>query len=124
MPDDVPRAFCSFCLKAGTEVAVLVAGPGVYICDGCVALCAGLVDAQGRAGARSEGAPAAPWAAEADLDAVLAAIPRVAESRNQADHALAQYVARAREMGASWARVAQVMGITRQSAWERFSGAR
>jgi hypothetical protein len=30
---------CSFCGAAKTEVARLVAGPSVFICDGCVALC-------------------------------------------------------------------------------------
>ncbi|MBE1462471.1 ClpX C4-type zinc finger protein [Kibdelosporangium phytohabitans] len=29
---------CSFCAKSEDEVAKLVAGPGVYICDGCVSL--------------------------------------------------------------------------------------
>ena len=29
---------CSFCGRARQEVAKLVAGPGVYICDGCVTL--------------------------------------------------------------------------------------
>nr|CEL22348.1 ATP-dependent Clp protease ATP-binding subunit ClpX [Kibdelosporangium sp. MJ126-NF4]CTQ89203.1 ATP-dependent Clp protease ATP-binding subunit ClpX [Kibdelosporangium sp. MJ126-NF4] len=29
---------CSFCGKSQDEVAKLVAGPGVTICDGCVAL--------------------------------------------------------------------------------------
>jgi ATP-dependent protease Clp ATPase subunit len=28
---------CSFCGRAQQQVAKLVAGPGVYICDGCVA---------------------------------------------------------------------------------------
>ena len=30
---------CSFCGKSSTQVAKLVAGPGVFICDACVALC-------------------------------------------------------------------------------------
>ncbi|MCS7481149.1 ClpX C4-type zinc finger protein [Umezawaea endophytica] len=30
---------CSFCGAAKTEVSSLVAGPGVFICDGCVDLC-------------------------------------------------------------------------------------
>jgi ATP-dependent Clp protease ATP-binding subunit ClpX len=30
---------CSFCGKGRDEVRRLVAGPGVFICDGCVALC-------------------------------------------------------------------------------------
>jgi ATP-dependent protease Clp ATPase subunit len=29
---------CSFCSKDETKVAKLVAGPGVYICDECVAI--------------------------------------------------------------------------------------
>jgi len=32
-------ASCSFCGKPNTDVATLVAGPGVYICDECVTLC-------------------------------------------------------------------------------------
>ena len=30
---------CSFCSKSADEVKKLVAGPGVFICDACVALC-------------------------------------------------------------------------------------
>jgi ATP-dependent protease Clp ATPase subunit len=29
---------CSFCGRAQQRVAKLIAGPGVYVCDGCVAL--------------------------------------------------------------------------------------
>jgi len=32
-------ARCSFCGKRQDQVRKLVAGPGVYICDHCVALC-------------------------------------------------------------------------------------
>ena len=32
------RLRCSFCRKDETEVSKLVAGPRVYICDGCVAI--------------------------------------------------------------------------------------
>jgi hypothetical protein len=35
---DPPQTRCTFCGRAGTEVGRLVAGPGVYICDGCVGL--------------------------------------------------------------------------------------
>ncbi|HVH64699.1 MAG TPA: ClpX C4-type zinc finger protein [Candidatus Acidoferrum sp.] len=30
---------CSFCGKSKDEVNRLIAGPGVFICDACVALC-------------------------------------------------------------------------------------
>ena len=39
-PDDM---HCSFCGKLKTDVARLIAGPTVYICDECVALCEDIV---------------------------------------------------------------------------------
>lgn len=35
---------CSFCGKPQDEARRLVAGPGVYICDDCIRLCAGMLD--------------------------------------------------------------------------------
>ena len=37
---------CSFCLEPQDRVAKLIAGPGVYICDRCVALCQEILDEQ------------------------------------------------------------------------------
>jgi hypothetical protein len=34
---------CSFCGKSQGEVGKLIAGPGVYVCDGCVSLAEGVV---------------------------------------------------------------------------------
>ena len=117
-----PDPACSFCLRIHTEVGTLVAGPGVYICDECVALCTDLI--AGRPG-RTPAEPLArmaPWDAEAGLDAVLASLPRVARAGGQAEYTLRQYVRKARELGASWAVVGEALGMARQSAWERFSG--
>jgi hypothetical protein len=36
---------CSFCKKNENEVAKLVAGPGVYICDTCVQMASRFMDA-------------------------------------------------------------------------------
>jgi ribosomal protein L37AE/L43A len=33
------RCSCSFCGKRQDQLRKLVAGPGVWICDNCVALC-------------------------------------------------------------------------------------
>jgi hypothetical protein len=111
-------AACSFCLRPNTEVTTLVAGPGVFICDGCVALCAGVIE--GKPGS----VPAlAPWEHVLDVDEVLANLPRVAAAGAQVEANLAGWVCRARTLGATWARVGDALGMTRQSAWERFSGA-
>jgi ATP-dependent Clp protease ATP-binding subunit ClpC len=37
---------CSFCLEPQDRVSKLIAGPGVYICDRCVALCQEILDEQ------------------------------------------------------------------------------
>ena len=38
---------CSFCGKDETQVAKLVAGPNVYICDACVAAARRIMDESG-----------------------------------------------------------------------------
>jgi hypothetical protein len=108
---------CSFCLKPKTEVGTLVAGPGVCICDECVALCASII----------ENKPAAvpgldPWQHATDLDTILATLPLVAAARAQVEQNVTGWVRRARELGATWTRIGEALGMTRQSAWERFSG--
>ena len=35
---------CSFCNKSQNDVKTLIAGPGVYICNECVALCREIVE--------------------------------------------------------------------------------
>ena len=37
---------CSFCGKSQEQVAKLIAGPGVYICNDCVGLCNGILDGE------------------------------------------------------------------------------
>ncbi|MGB3365917.1 MAG: ClpX C4-type zinc finger protein, partial [Acidaminobacteraceae bacterium] len=37
--DDKKQIQCSFCGKSQEQVKRLIAGPNVYICDECVALC-------------------------------------------------------------------------------------
>jgi ATP-dependent Clp protease ATP-binding subunit ClpC len=41
-----PVLCCSFCGEPQDRVAKLIAGPGVYICDRCVALCQEILDEQ------------------------------------------------------------------------------
>ncbi len=110
-------AFCSFCLKPNDEVAKLVAGPGVYICNECVELCRQIIGSPPSLppGLRS-------WDEDLDLDGVLASLPRMAAAGTQAESNLSRFVKRARVLGATWAAIGTSLGMTRQSAWERFSG--
>lgn len=42
--DGNDKLFCSFCGKNQKEVKKLIAGPSVYICDGCIQLCGEIID--------------------------------------------------------------------------------
>ncbi len=108
---------CSFCRKPNTQVGKLVAGPGVFICDGCIALASQVV-----AGSPISVPQVAPWEHDATLDEVLVKLAPVAAAGTQAEHNLRCWITKARSLGATWAQIGQALGMTRQAAWERFSG--
>jgi hypothetical protein len=110
-------ACCSFCVKPNTKVEKLVAGPGVYICNECVSLCAAVI-----ADNPVKGEAMLPWDAQQDLEQILALLPSIVAVEAQIEENLTGWVRRARALGATWARIGEAMGMTRQSAWERFSG--
>jgi hypothetical protein len=60
------------------------------------------------------------------LDELLALLCNVAAAGAQqvsaVEQNLAEWVRKARTRGATWARIGETLGMTRQSAWERFSG--
>jgi len=115
-------ALCSFCGKPNTQVASLVAGPGVYICDECVGLCQ-LIITESQSSSKPGSVPQLrAWELADDVKAVLESLPRVARAADQVEQDLAGWVGRARELGATWARIGEALGMTRQSAWARFSG--
>lgn len=47
-------------------------------------------------------------------------LPEVAAVAGQVETALQTWVSLSRERGISWARIGTALGMTRQSAWERF----
>jgi hypothetical protein len=115
----VPR--CTFCTKPYTEVKRLVAGPGIYICDGCVALCVDIIEKSRDAG---DAPPARlPEWGELDDDAMLQHVANMAVTASSIGDSLLTWVTELRRRQVTWARLGEVLGVTRQSAWERFSAA-
>lgn len=114
-----PVAVCSFCRKPHTEVGTLVAGPGVFICNECVDLCAQII--AGKTGGDHKPA-LAMWDRIDGVEQALELMPSMAAAGAQVEENLTGVVRRARELGATWARIGEALGMTRQSAWERFSG--
>ncbi|WP_158841384.1 ClpX C4-type zinc finger protein [Saccharothrix deserti] len=114
------RAFppgCSFCGKAAKAVRKIIAGPGIYICDECVTKCAEILAADQGAG----DANVPEWSVMSDEE-LLGHLPRIAATAAQIEVGLRERVAELRERGVTWARIGDALGMTRQSAWERFSG--
>jgi hypothetical protein len=121
-------ARCSFCAKPSTEVEKMVAGPGVHICNECVHLCTLILDSEKRDADKSGGdgaerpEPRIPaWESMTD-DQILEHLPRIAAVSDQVAHSLQHWVGVARQRGITWTRIGAALSMTRQSAWERFSG--
>lgn len=106
---------CSFCGKSEREVDKLAAGPGgIHICDGCVETCRVIMEGEGAAPER--GFDPRTWPTERLL-ALLAPVSATVEAHRKHLQSIVETL-RAREI--SWARIAEPLGISRQSAWERF----
>ena len=107
------RLFCSFCRRPEREVAKLIAGPGVHICDGCIALCNAIL----------AGRPTPGFAGWESLDdaQLLQALAPSAAAIETARGVLDVQVAILRLRGVSWASIGSALGISRQAAWERFA---
>ena len=108
-----PIPYCSFCRKDKSHVEMLVAGPGVHICDACVALCGRILT----------GKPTMPfgrWESLSD-EVCLEMLPATAAAVESADEALRKHVDVLRQREVSWEKIANALGVSRQSAWERFS---
>jgi hypothetical protein len=104
---------CSFCSKDKDSVAKLVAGPGVYICNECVDLCNQIIP--------QPTPELGAWNERPD-DELLASLARIQAVVSQVDAAIHDHVDILRGRGISWTRIGDALGVSKQAAWERFSG--
>ena len=109
---------CSFCGKPNTEVSKVIEGPGVYICNQCVQTCNIVLDDEQSA---RTGPRIPTWETMSD-EQILGHLPRIAAVGDQVAVSMHRWVSAARERGVTWTRIGGALGMTRQSAWERFSG--
>ncbi|MHB1511166.1 MAG: ClpX C4-type zinc finger protein [Acidimicrobiales bacterium] len=128
-----PEALCcSFCTKSQLDVVKLVAGPGVLICNECVDLCNQIITEEtkrngslakdvDRSTEGEDPPPLKAWDGLSD-DELLREMVRAHAAHQNVDRAVRRHVGALRERGVSWARIGEGLGMTRQSAWERFSG--
>jgi hypothetical protein len=106
---------CSFCAKPSSDVEKVIAGPGVYICNECVGLCNDILQVE-------QQKPLPAWDESMTDEQILELLPRIAAVGAQTEASLHRLVNILRERKVTWARIGAALQITRQSAWERFSG--
>lgn len=106
---------CSFCGKSQHEVAKLVAGPFVFICDECVEVCNDVI-ADRPIADKSYKKPL-----ERSTDQLLLLMGSVNDAADASRDFLQQVVDTLRSREVSWADIGARLGVSRQSAWERFS---
>lgn len=105
---------CSFCGKSEQTVAKLAAGPGrLFICNECVETCRLIMEGDV---SLARGFDPKTWPTERLLS-VLAPLNRAVEAHRA--H-LQDIVDVLRNRDVSWAKIAEPLKVSRQSAWERF----
>jgi hypothetical protein len=114
------QIWCSFCGKSNTAVDKLVAGPGVQICNECIDLAQATIEEYRDKPTELRMPIWESWSEQQMLDH----IPRMAVVADQVASDLRLWVRELRRRGATWSKIGVALGITRQSAWERFSDGR
>jgi hypothetical protein len=113
-------AKCSFCLKNNTQVQKLVAGPGVYICDECVALCQALVSAP----PGPEGEASAQFQFQnRSVEDRLALLPAMAATAAEVEAGVRRAVRQLRDLGEDWDRIAAALQTDIEAVRQRFDPA-
>jgi hypothetical protein len=114
----VPKkiSYCTFCFKSQHEVRSLISGPfNIFICDECVELCNEYI-----AGRKPKSAKIGS-VEELPTERLLQRLQPIEDTLQGKSNQLQQVVDILRSREVSWAQIGTALGISRQSAWERFS---
>ena len=108
--------YCSFCIKSQHEVKMLISGPaGIFICSECVELCNECL--VGRYPDKSKSSSDQ----ELPTGRLLERLQAIEETLQGKGNQLQRVVEILRSREVSWAQIGTALGISRQSAWERFT---
>lgn len=116
MDNDVTRRHCSFCGVKGRRGMRFGGGLGALICEACISHYHELFASP----AAVKLASSPPWESMTDVE-ILGNLPLIQQTANEVNEFLIEWVELARSRKLSWAAIGQAMGVTRQSAWERFA---
>jgi hypothetical protein len=115
-PKQTKTLYCSFCFKSQHQVKMLISGPaGIFICGECVDLCNECI--AGRFPDQSK----FPTDKDLPTERLLERLQPIEDSLQGKGNQLQRVVEILRSREVSWAQIGAGLGISRQSAWERFS---
>jgi ATP-dependent Clp protease ATP-binding subunit ClpX len=107
--------YCSFCFKSQHDVRKLISGPAnLFICDECVDLCNVVI--ADRMPPTSKTSPE-----ELPTERLLERLQPIEDTIQGKGNQLQWVVDLLRSREVSWAQIGAALGISRQSAWERFT---
>lgn len=109
---------CSFCLKRSDQGNRIISGPGVTICESCINEAANIIAATDTS--RQE-KTYAHQLKDLPVQELLSGLKEINSGVQIAQDRLRAWVAELRKREVSWAKIAGILGITRQTAWERFA---
>jgi hypothetical protein len=112
-------ASCSFCAKPANEVARIVAGPGVFICNECVELSATII-ADAAHTTEEESARRRRQYLDRPAVEILTMLPALARSAARVEAELAGWVRRLREQGTDWPTIAGALEMGVEAVRQRF----
>ena len=94
----------------------MISGPAaIFICDECVELCNEIIASRPRSGAQSSKPEELP------TERLLQRLQAIEDTVQGKGNQLQQVVEILRSREVSWAQIGAALGISRQSAWERFT---
>ena len=106
--------YCSFCGKDSASVKALIAGPTVFICNECVAVC------NQSLGGGPVSVQSTDWDQYPDEE-LIGLLGRTAAIADSAGEMLNSHVDALRKRDVTWEAIGKALGVSRQAAWQRFS---
>jgi len=113
--------YCSFCGKSQHDVAKLIAGPSVFICDECVGMCNKVIEVSN--------APGGEWLERHRIEDIESMSTERLLHWLKIQGLMSEHVRSGmqdavdtlRKREVSWAAIGEALGVSRQAAWDRFS---
>lgn len=122
---------CAFCSKTQKQVATLIAGPGINICNECIELCNDVLGGGSeKTRHASADTPRRGWAygkiaieglSKFPTNEILGELQRAASIIRPVEDHMTATVQLLRDRKVTWAKIGEALGMTRQGAWGRFS---